>query len=202
MVRPKPDSEKVIFEVPHLTAEEQWLRANRNLRERGRGRGKQGKRIQALFRTRMLFPKCGKPMSVLRKENSDQVYYYCRAHYCAWIKDPCTYNRFVPGTWDQEIWEEITSMLSNDTWLNQQLSAELSHTVDLEKLIRLEQFKINEAKVRVSKVQEGWEKGFYTKDAYSGESGPAFRSQSGPSVRAKWATHKNGWGSGAGLSKV
>jgi len=42
------------------------------------------------------------------------------------------------------------------------LAAELSQSVDLEKLIRLEQFKINEAKVRVSKVQEGWEKGFYT----------------------------------------
>lgn len=48
-------------------------------------------------------------------------------------------------------------MLSDDVWLNQQLAAELSQSVDLEKLIRLEQFKINEAKVRVSKVQEGWE---------------------------------------------
>ena len=162
LMRPKPDSEKVTFEVPALTTEEQWLRANNNLRERGRGRGKQGKRIRALFRTRMLCPKCGKPMSVLRKDGGDQVYYYCRAHYCAWIIDPCTYNRFVPGTWDQEIWEEIATMLSDDAWLNQQLAAELSQSVDLEKLIRLEQFKINEAKVRVSKVQEGWEKGFYT----------------------------------------
>jgi len=162
LVRPKPDSEKVTFEVQALITEEQWLRANNNLRERGRGRGKQGRRIRALFRTRMLCPKCGKPMSVLRKKGSDQVYYYCRAHYCPWLKDHCTYNRFVPGTWDGEIWEEVYAMLSNDVWLEQQLATELSQSADLEKLIRMEQFKIGQAKLRVSKVHEGWEKGFYT----------------------------------------
>jgi DNA invertase Pin-like site-specific DNA recombinase len=163
LIRPKPESEKVTFKVPSLITEEQWLRANNNLRERGRGRGKQGKRIQALFRTRMLCPRCGKPMSVLlRDKGSDQVYYHCRAHYCRWIKDPCTYNKFVPGTWDDEVWEEICSMLSSDAWLEQQLATELSQSADLEKLIRMEQLKISQAKLRVSKVQEGWEKGFYT----------------------------------------
>jgi hypothetical protein len=39
---------------------------------------------------------------------------------------------------------------------------ELSQGADLEKLLRMEQFKISQAKLRVSKVQEGWEKGFYT----------------------------------------
>jgi DNA invertase Pin-like site-specific DNA recombinase len=162
LVRPKPDSEKVVFDVPGLITEEQWIRANHNLRERGRGRGKQGKRIQALFRNRMLCPRCGKPMSVLRKKGSDQVYYYCRAHYCSWLKDPCTYSRFVPGTWDDEIWEEISTMLSSDAWLEQQLTTELSQSTDLEKLVKLEQLKISQAKLRISKVQEGWEKGFYT----------------------------------------
>jgi hypothetical protein len=100
-------------------------------------------------------------MSILCKDRGNQIYYYCRAHYCAWIKDPCTYNRFILGTWDQDIWEEIAKMLSNDARLDQQLTTELSQNVDLEKLIRLEQFKINEAKTRVSTVQAGWEKGFY-----------------------------------------
>ena len=163
LVRPKPDSEKVTFEVPALITEEHWLRANKNLRERGRGRGKQGKGIQALFRGRMLCPRCRKPMSVLlRKKGCDQVYYYCRAHYCPWLKDPCTYSRFVLGTWDDEVWEEICAMLENDSLLEQKLAAELSHSADLEKLLRMEQFKISQAKLRVSKVQEGWEKGFYT----------------------------------------
>ena len=161
LVRPKPEGEKVIFEVPFLITEGQWLRANNNLRERGRGRGKQGKRIQALLRTRMLCPKCGKPMSVLRKKGSDQVYYYCRAHYCPWLQNPCTFNRFIPGSWDDEIWDEISAMLSNNAWLDQQLATEMSQSADLEKLLRVEQFKISQAKLRISKVQEGWEKGFY-----------------------------------------
>ena len=162
LIRPKPENEKVTFEVPSLITEEMWVKADRNLRERGRGRGKQGKRINALFRNRMLCPKCGKPMSVLRKDGGDEVYYYCRAHYCPWITNPCNYNRFVPGTWDEEIWEEISTMLRNEEWLDQQLAAVSSESTDLEKLIRFEQYKISQAKLRVSKVQEGWEKGFYT----------------------------------------
>jgi hypothetical protein len=53
-------------------------------------------------------------------------------------------------------------MLSSDAWLDWQLVAEVSQSADLEKLIRMEQFKISQAKLRISKVQEGWEKGFYT----------------------------------------
>jgi hypothetical protein len=162
LLRPKPDNEKLIFEVPALTTKERRLMANSNLRERGRGRGKQGKMIQALFRSRMLCPQCGKPMSVLRKRGTDQVYYYCRAHYRPWLQNACTFNRFVPGTWDYEIWDEICTIMGTDAWLEQQLSTELSHSADLEKLVRIEQLKISQVKLRVSKVQEGWEKGFYT----------------------------------------
>ncbi len=162
LVRPKPENQRVTFNVPSLVTEGQWLRANNSLRERGRGRGKQGRRIPALFRNRMLCPGCGRPMSVMRKNDSDQVYYYCRAHYCPWLQDPCTYRRFVPGTWDNEIWEEIGAMLGSDAWLEQQLAAELSQSTELEKLIRMEQFKIGQAKLRISRVQEGWERGFYT----------------------------------------
>jgi len=162
LIRPKPESEKVSFRVPSLITEEIWLKADHNLRARGRGRGKQGKRINALFRNRMLCPKCEKPMSVLRKAGGDEVYYYCRAHYCPWIKDPCTYNRFVPGNWDEEVWEEISIMLGKEPWLDQQLTTISSESTDLEKLIRLEQFKISQIKLRIIKVQDGWEKGFYT----------------------------------------
>ena len=53
-------------------------------------------------------------------------------------------------------------MLSSDTWLEQQLTTELSQSTDLEKLIRLEQLKLSQAELRITKVQDGWEKGFYT----------------------------------------
>ena len=53
-------------------------------------------------------------------------------------------------------------MMSSDTWLEQQLETELSQSDHLEKLIRLQQLKISQGGLRISKVQEGWEKGFYT----------------------------------------
>jgi hypothetical protein len=90
------------------------------------------------------------------------VYYFCRAHYRPWLQNTCTFNRFVPGTWDDEIWGEICAIMGTDAWLEQQLSTELSHSADLEKLIRIEQLKVSQVKLRVSKVQDGWEKGFYT----------------------------------------
>jgi len=52
--------------------------------------------------------------------------------------------------------------MSSDAWLEQQLATELSQSQHLEKLIRLEQLKISQAGLRISKVQEGREKGFYT----------------------------------------
>ncbi len=161
LVRPKPEGEKVTFEVPPLASEERCVRANNNLTERGRGRGKQGKRIQALFRGRMLCPKCQKPMSVLRDKHC-RIYYYCRAHYCRWIKDPCVYNRFVPATWDEEIWDDICAMLEDDAWVEEQLAVELHQDDGVDKLVRLQQFKIKQAEDKIRKVEEGFDGGLYT----------------------------------------
>ncbi len=161
LTRPKPENDRVQFEVPALTTYELWQRANNTLRERGRGRGKQGKKIQALFRARLFCPICGKPMSVMRRKSS-RIYYYCRTRYSKWLKDPCPYNRFVPATWDNEIWQEICDMLKNDMWIEQQLAVELDRSSDIEKLIRLQEHKINTYQGKVRKVEEGFEGGLYT----------------------------------------
>jgi len=161
LIRPKPEGQKVTFEVPTLTTAERWRRANDNLTERGRGRGKQGKRIEALFRGRMLCPKCQKPMSILRDKHN-RIYYYCRAHYCRWVKDPCTYNRFVPATWDDEIWDDICVMLQDDAWVEQQLAVELHEDEGAHKLIRLQQFKIKQHEDKIRRVEEGFDGGLYT----------------------------------------
>jgi len=55
--------------------------------------------------------------------------------------------------WDEEIWEEICTMLIDNVWVEQQLNAELSQSADLEKLITMEQFKISQVKLRNGKVQ-------------------------------------------------
>ena len=161
LLSPKPKEERVTYTVPQLTTTELWEKANQNITQRGRGRGKQGKTIQALFRTRMFCPRCGKPMSVLRGKRGE-VFYYCRAHYCPWIKDPCRYNRFVPGTWDDEIWNELIDMLKDDAWIEQQLSVELRQDEGLEKQVRLHQLKIRQTEDKIRKVEDGFDGGLYS----------------------------------------
>jgi DNA repair exonuclease SbcCD ATPase subunit len=161
LTRPKPESDRVTFEVPAITTYELWESANSALRERGRGRGKQGKKIQALFRGRMICPVCGKTMAVMRRKNG-RFYYYCRSRYCKWLKDPCPYSSFVPGTWDEEIWDEICELLKNDVWIEQQLSAELDNSQEIEKLIKLQERKISNYQSKIRKVEEGFEGGLYT----------------------------------------
>ena len=163
LARPKPQSERVPYNVPALTTENLWQLANTSIKERGRGRGKQGKVIKALLRTRLLCPKCHKPMSVMRKgADSNEVFYYCRAHYCSWIKNPCNFRKFIPGTWEDSIWEEICHLFKDDAWLEAQLGQEQNRLQDKDKLIRLEANKIKQANQKLSKIQDGWEKGFYT----------------------------------------
>ena len=161
LTRPKLESDRVQFEVPALTTYELWQKANSTLRERGRGRGKQGKKIHALFRARLFCPICGKPMAVMRRRNS-RIYYYCRERYSKWLKDPCPYSSFVPGTWDNEIWQEICEMLKNDLWIEQQLAVEIDSSGEVEKLIRFQEHKMNAFQGKIRKVEEGFEGGLYT----------------------------------------
>jgi len=78
------------------------------------------------------------------------------------LKDPCPYSRFVPVTWDNEIWQEICEMLKNDLWIEQQLNVELDRSNDIEKLIRLQDHKINTYQGKIRKIEEGFEGGLYT----------------------------------------
>ncbi len=160
LLRPKPDDERVPFTVPSLTTHELWEKANQTLRERGRGRGKQGKSIQALFRMRMICPLCGKPMAVKRGKH-DEVYYYCRAHYRKWRPNSCPYNRFIPARWDDEIWQDICNMLGDDTWVERQLKVKLNKTKDLDRLIRIQYMKIDRRKKSIVKVEKGYNEELY-----------------------------------------
>ncbi len=174
ITRPKPDdgrpeNEKVPFNVPALVSEDLWQRANDALTERGRGRGKQGKAIQALFRNRMICPKCNRPMSVMRDKRG-QVYYYCPWRYRRWVKQPCTYSHLVPSRWDNEIYGEICVMLRDDAWLETQLIDEMHNDDSVDKLIRMEQWKIRQAEAKIARIQEAYEgsehgkPGTYTKE--------------------------------------
>ena len=77
--RPKPEDDWAHFDVPSLVSEELWRRANQNIHERGKGRGKAGKSIQALFRARVFCPRCGNIMRLHRDSKCSWLtYYVCR----------------------------------------------------------------------------------------------------------------------------
>ena len=161
LLRPKPESEWIYFDVPSLTTKELYDSANTILRERGRGRGKQGKEVEALLRGRINCPLCSWPMSVKRKSNG-KVYYYCRDHYSSTSKNPCSYRRFIPATWDEQIWSEITSMLRDDAWVNRQLDVEIERARSIDQIVKKEQSKIEQNEAKIVRVKQGYDGGIYS----------------------------------------
>jgi len=164
LLRPKPQQEWVSFQIPPLVSEELCQKAKRNAIERGRGRGKQGKSIQSLLRNCLFCPRCGKPMVVRRNGRLNRVYYHCSKYFRTWAEEPCQYKSFIPGTWDELVWGDICTWLRDDAWVEQQLMSEQSQDENVGKLIRLQQFRISQARAKIPKVQEGFEGSIYSLD--------------------------------------
>jgi hypothetical protein len=164
LLRPKPQQEWVNFQIPPLVSKDLCQKTRENVIERGKGRGKQGKSIQSLLRDRLFCPRCGKPMVVRRDGRQNRVYYHCSKYFHTWAEEPCNYRRFIPGTWDELVWGDICTWLRDDAWVEQQLMSEQSQDENVEKLIRLQQFKIFQARAKIAKVQEGFEGSVYSLD--------------------------------------
>jgi site-specific DNA recombinase len=164
LLRAKPDGEAVEFNVPALISDDLWEKANKNLQSRGRGRGKQGKVILALLRSRIFCPRCGKPMVVRRKSGKQVIYYHCSRHYLSWSPDRCTYRGFLPGNWDEMVWDCVYALLMQDAWLEEYLSSVEDQAKDVERLIKLEQQKIPRSQNIITKIREGFEAGIYSID--------------------------------------
>jgi hypothetical protein len=164
LLRPKPDGEAVEFNVPALVSEELWQKANKALQTRGRGRGKQGKVILALLRGHIFCPRCGKPMVVRRKSGKQAKYYHCSRHYRSWSPDRCTYRGFVPGSWDEMVWDCVYALLMQDAWLEEYLNSVEEQAENVEKLIKSEQQKILRANAKIVKIREGFEADIYSID--------------------------------------
>jgi len=56
----------------------------------------------------------------------------------------------------------IMPYAKDDSWLQAQLGEEQNRLNDKYKLIQLEENKIKQAKQKLSRIQDGWEKGIYT----------------------------------------
>jgi site-specific DNA recombinase len=160
--RPKPEDEWVPFNVPLLVSEELWQKGNVALTQRGRGKGKEGKSIQALLRNRIFCPRCGKPMVVRRDGKQNRVYYHCSRHYRPWDTNACSYHRFVPGSWDEAVWDFVCAVLSDSSWIENQLEVEQNKKIASAKLLEVELRKITQIQAKIAKVQEGFEAGIYS----------------------------------------
>ena len=125
LVRPKPEREWVRFQVPKLVSEALWQKATAIVSERGRGRGKEGKAIQALLRNRIFCARCGRPMSVRRyKRQDERTYYYCSRYFQPQTIRHCSYCRFLPSEcWDDHVWDVVCALLEDDTWLERAVSS-------------------------------------------------------------------------------
>jgi len=164
LIRPKPSGEAVEFSIPPLVTEDLWLRANRAVRERGRGRGKEGKVIASLLRNRIFCPRCGKPLVLKRRGHSERFYYLCSRLDHASQVEHCAYRRFIPDTWDTTVWDCVCAILKQDGWIREQLSAVEKQNHDIDKLVKLERQKILQAQTKMAKVREGFEGGLYSLD--------------------------------------
>jgi len=91
----KAEEERVSFEVPALVTTQLWELANNNLAERGRGRGKDGKNVEALLRGRVYCPLCKRLLSVYRDSNYRHLkYYICATRSQGWKKERCHFPAF------------------------------------------------------------------------------------------------------------
>ncbi len=146
---------------PTIIKSELWERACKAVAERGRGRGKKGQAIFALLRNRIICPRCTKPMVVRRGGRDRRVYYHCSRYFKHWVDQPCSYRGFIPGNWDEYVWEDLCSILRDDALVFEQLASEQVQEENTEKLIRLQRYKISRAKFGIAKVQEGFEGELY-----------------------------------------
>ena len=158
--RPKPESVQVSFEVPALITEDLWQRANQTLTERGRGRGKEGKRIEALLRTRVYCPSCGGLMSVYRDSNHHHLtYYFCPTRSQGWKHNRCSIRSPRIDWLDELVWDSVSALLRQPQMVEEWLSREKakSAVAELKKRARFEQHKIQESERKIARIQEGFE---------------------------------------------
>ena len=159
----KPESDWVYFDVPMLVEEDLWKRANELTSRRGCGRGKQGKSIDALLRGRIHCPRCQQPMVVRRHPRyKEKAYYHCKTYGQRWRERPCTYNTFIPASWDEVIWADLCSMLRDESWLDAEVASAQQEDEAIGELLRQQQLKVAQAQRKMVRVQEGFEGAIYS----------------------------------------
>ena len=156
----KPEGERVAFEVPVLVTRELWELANNNLSERGRGRGKDGKSIEALLRGRVFCPQCNRLLSIYRDSNYHHLtYYICASRSQGWKKERCHIPSFRVDWLDNLVWDCVYSLMKQPALVEEYLSSgnDSKRADELRKRIGSLKQKIDQAEAKIRRVHEGYE---------------------------------------------
>ena len=156
----KPEGERVAFEVPVLVAAALWELANSTLNERGRGRGKDGKSIEALLRGRAFCPQCNQLFSLFKDSNYHHLTYYrCVTRSQGWKKERCHVPSFRVDWLDNVVWDCVYSLMKQPALVDDYLSSSNVNLRDneLRKGIGSLQQKIDRVEAKVRRVHEGYE---------------------------------------------
>ncbi len=156
----KPEGERVAFGVPVLVTEGLWELANNNLAERGRGRGKDGKSIEALLRGRVFCPTCNRLLSIYRDSNYRHlIYYICQSRSQGWKKERCHVPSFRVDWLDNMVWDCVYSLMKQPSLVDEYLSSgnESKRANELRKRIGSLKQQIDQAEAKIRRVHEGYE---------------------------------------------
>jgi hypothetical protein len=158
--QPKPEEERVLFKVPVLIPTNLWELANNNLAERRRGRGKNGKNIEALLRGRVYCPQCNRLLSVYRDNNYHHLkYYICATRSQGWKKERCHFPAFRVEWLDDVVWDCVYALMKHPALVEEELSASDNNRRldELTKRVKLLRQKIEQTEAKIRRIHEGYE---------------------------------------------
>ena len=98
--------------------------ANNNLAKRGRGRGKDGKYVEALLRRRVFYPKCNRLLGIYLDSNYHHIsYYICVSRPQGWKKERWCLHSFRVNWLDNVVWDCIYSLMKQPILIDEYLSS-------------------------------------------------------------------------------
>ena len=54
----------------------------------------------------------------------NEVYYHCSRYYRPWDSKVYSYRRFVPGSWDEDVWDLGIALVVDNSWIEELLAIE------------------------------------------------------------------------------
>jgi uncharacterized protein YbaR (Trm112 family) len=128
--------------------------------ERGRGRGKEGRRIEALLRSRVFCPSCRQPLTVYRDSNYHNLTYYIGGTRSqGWKHKRCHIHSFRVERLDTFTWDCVAALLSQPGLVEEQLTKDVcaNQLEQLQKRVRLSQSKMDRLQAKIRRVHDGYE---------------------------------------------